>query len=257
MEIKKITAARLQKTNRVICFVFVFLLLVLKLNAQSISFSSGISIPSGLYGSQDFTQKDCGIAKTGYTLNIIFENNRKNRVINPILQYTFNSNPMDQDAIEKYIGVLSPNFLGLQTYKPWSQHLLLTGIKANYYFNNFSLFTKFSGGMGWISSFGYSYYDTATFPGIDIIKRKVATVNSLVLNVGIGGNVMLQENIALNFGYDLFYAKANFGKPAYVDAGGNQIGLSETYSPTFQTASIYLGLTFNLRRNYLKNKIPE
>ncbi|OYU96017.1 MAG: hypothetical protein CFE21_06290 [Bacteroidetes bacterium B1(2017)] len=245
-----LSATRLQKTNRLICFVSVFLLLGIKINAQTLSIASGISIPSGLYSSKDFTQKDCGLAKTGYSINLVFEDNRKTRAINPIIQYTFNSNPLDQDAIEKYVKVLDPKVIGLQSYKPWSQHLLMIGAKANYYNSNYTLFAKASAGLGWLSTFGYTYYDTLS--GYDIIKRKVANENSLVMSIGVGGNVMIFENIDLNFGYDFFYSKSNFGKPSYVDSSGKPIGTSESYSPPFQTASIYLGLSFHLRGAYQK-----
>ncbi|MCF8254284.1 MAG: hypothetical protein K9H61_01650 [Bacteroidia bacterium] len=241
---------RLQKTIAANCFVLIFLFLSNPTIAQTIAFSGGISLPSGLYGSRDFTNKDAGLAKTGYALNIIFEDNRKNRIVNPFLQFTHNTNTIDQDAVEKYVRVLNPTIIGLQTYKPWTQNLLMAGAKFNYFNSNYTLFAKLGVGLAWNRTFGYAYYDTLS--GYDIIKRKVASENSLAINLGFGTNIYLNDKVSLVLSYDYFNSQPNFGKPAYVDASGNNIGSSESYESPFQTSTITLGLCFQLNRVYQK-----
>jgi opacity protein-like surface antigen len=234
----------LHKTNSLIVFVLLFLFANKVTFSQTLTLSGGCSIPFGMYATKDFTQKDAGIANKGYALHVMFEDNRSMRVINPYFQYTYNNNPFDQDAVQKYIKVISPNVIGVQGYKPWVQNILMLGAKANYYHNNFNIYGKMGLGLAWANTFGYNYYDTTS--GFDVIKRKIANDNTLALSIGLGTSIRLYENVNLTLAYDLFYAKTNYGKPAYVDAGGNPIGTSENYQAPLQTTTFSIGLSFYL-----------
>lgn len=240
----------LHKTNSLIVFVVLFLFVNKLTFSQTITFSAGASIPFGMYATKDFTEKDAGIANRGYAMHAMFEDNRTIRIINPFVQYTFNSNPFDQESVQNYIKIISPNVIGVQSYKPWSQNMLIVGAKANYYHTNYNLYGKLGAGLAWANTFGYNYYDTVS--GFDVIKRKVAKDNSLALTLGIGASIRLYENVNLTLAYDVFYAKTKYGKPAYVDSSGNPIGTSESYEAPLQTSTFSIGLSFYLKRQLEK-----
>lgn len=241
----EIEYARIQKY--LLCMGLILLYSVYNNNsqAQSLMLGGGLSLPQGIYSSKDFSQVNAGIAVNGYSLQVTVEDNRLNRVVIPVIQYTYNQNGIDASAIEQYLVILDPNVSGVQMYAPYQQHLLMGAAKFAYHQKGYSLFAKTGVGIGWMKSFGYNYYDSTSF---GLIKRKTASTQALVLCVGLGSRIYLSETISLIGGFDYYYAKQDFGKATYVDAAGNSIGFGEVYAPDFKTSNVYMGICFLLNQ---------
>lgn len=242
MEIKKITAARLQKTMASSGFVLLFLLTNISSFSQSISISAGPSNPYGLYASKDFNRTSAGMANKGTTISILLEDNRNARLFNPFVQVTHNNNPIDDAALEKIYVLLK--YQNAQAFKPWNQTILMGGGKFNYYSNNFDLFAKGSVGLGWMQTYGYNIYTDSS----GLIKFNPLKVNALVLSSGVGANVYVKENVSFTFGYDFFYAKNNFGYEKYSNgAGPVKAQVAVEVKPDFLIGNFYMGIKLQLK----------
>lgn len=91
--------ARLQKTKRTLCFLLIIFFAKLPSIAQTISFGTGTTFPYGLYASKDFNQTSAGLATKGQAYTLVLEDNRKARTVNPFIQFTYNTNSIDQNAL--------------------------------------------------------------------------------------------------------------------------------------------------------------
>lgn len=242
MEIKKITAARLQKTMASLGFVLLFLLTNLSSFSQSISIFAGPSQPYGLYASKDFNRTSAGMANKGTAISLVIEDNRNAKVFSPFIQITHNNNPIDEAALDKVYHYLK--YQNAQAFKPWNQTMLMGGGKVNYYGNNFDLFAKGAVGLGWMGTYGYNIYSDS----IGLIKFNPLKVNALVLSAGVGANIYFKENVSLTLGYDFFYAKNNFGYEKYSNgAGPVKATVAVEVKPDFQIGHFYVGLKLHLK----------
>ncbi len=219
MSIKRETPANLRKTFALIFFTTYLLLVSMLANAQTITFAGGPSIPTGLYGSSDLTQDPPGLALTGYHCTIILEENRKSRLISPFIQFTYNANKINDDVSIQFYKVLDPANVGFNSFKPWSQSLLLAGPKFQYFGNCYDIYLKGGIGIGWLSTFGYTLLTSHTIivPGdtvpkrtLEISKYNVLKDNSICYSVGLGTNIYLNECLSVCFGYEIFYAGLRF-----------------------------------------------
>ncbi len=217
--------------------------------AQTISFLGGLSVPGGLYASKDFTQKDCGLALPGYHVTVIFDDNRKGRAISPFIQYTFNTNKMDEGASQKITYAYDTLSRGVQSIKPWTQNFILIGPRYNYYGNDFDLYAKAGIGMGWLSTYAYNiYYDS-----IGTLKNKGLSANALVFSLGIGANIYINSGVSVCLGYEYFYAQPDYGIEKLEDVFGRVVAkASAKFQTPFQSANFYAGLRFQLKRNVEK-----
>jgi hypothetical protein len=243
--------ARLQKTKRTLCFLFIIFSSSFGLFAQTIAFTTGTSFPYGLYASKDFNQTSAGMAINGQAYSLLLEDNRKARTVSPFVQFTHNTNQIDQNALNdvyKYIGV-NAGYRGAQAFKPWAQTLLLGGARFSYFGENYELFAKTGIGMGWLSTYGYNIYsDTLGF-----IKFNPLKVNTLSLLGGFGMYLYGKKNISVTLGYDFFYANADYGYEKFT-TGGNPIRASVAVKvkPPLQLGNFYLGFRLNLNRQEKK-----
>ena len=255
---KKGIPASLQKTFALICFTVFFLLNASLSSAQTLTFLGGISLPSGLYASKDFTKaSEIGLALPGYNFSLIFDDNRKGKIISPFIQYTFNSNKMDGEAFEKFEKAYSSNCKGLQASKPWNQSLIMIGPRLNFYGDNFDMFVKGSLGIGWLASYEYNiYYDTIMqYTGVNAMTKNIRLkANVLVFSFGLGTDIHVNQSVSACLGYEFFYARPEYGFEKLANRFGTVILTGQTkFAPPFQTSVFYAGLRFHLKRNLKKN----
>lgn len=211
----------LQKTKSLISFVFLFFAAALITKAQTLTFSVGPSLPYGTYHSTNLQLEAPGMAKLGYQISVLVENNTKGKRISPYVQFTNNNNKIDQDVLVKYYGST-----GVQVFQNWKQNLLMTGAKYNFFAPGFDLYLKAGVGMAWMNSFGYSIIlsDTTVKPSkAYFVNYNVLKANSLAYNAGIGANIYVRNGLAINFAYDFLYAAGNYGYEKYTDQLGNVI----------------------------------
>ncbi len=211
----------LQKTKSLISFVFLFFAAALITKAQTVNFAAGPSIPYGAYRSSNLQLEAPGMAKLGYQVSVLVENNTKGKRISPYVQFTNNNNKIDQDVLIKYY-----RSTGIQVFQNWKQNLLMAGAKFNFFAPSYDLFFKAGVGMAWMNSFGYSIIlsDTTVKPNKDyFVNYNVLKSNSLAYNTGIGANFYLRNGVSLSVGYDFYYANGNYGYEKYTDQYGNVI----------------------------------
>ena len=218
--------------------------------AQSVSISAGPSLPYDIYGSADFTKSAPGMAKTGYTVSVIFDDNRKGRIFSPFIQYTYNNNKIDEAAADKFYKFIDPAIKGFQAFKPWNQSIILIGPRYNYFGENFDLFVKGGIGMGWLSTFGYNVLHDS----IGVIKYNILNVNALAYSVGLGTHIYVNTSVSLCLGYEYYYARANYGYEKYSDINGKTIlsTVPVKVDVPLNYGNFYLGLRFLLKRNLEK-----
>ncbi len=239
--------ARLQKTKRTLCFLLIIFFAKLPSIAQTISFGTGTTFPYGLYASKDFNQTSAGLATKGQAYTLILEDNRKPRTVYPFIQFTHNTNPIDQNALNdvyKYIGV-NAGYRGAQAFKPWAQTLLMGGARFSYVVENYELFAKTGVGMGWLSTYGYNIYSDS----LGFIKFNPLKVNTLTLMGGFGMHLYGKNNISLTLGYDFFYANADYGYEKFTALGNPlRAAVAVKVKPPLQLGNLYVGFRLNLAR---------
>ena len=221
-------------------FIFAFILFSSKVFSQSIGVYIGSSIPYGLYASKDIYNTYSGMALQGKNASILIEDNRKVKKIDPYLQFIHNANEVDEEALIK---IYQFNYRTVQVFESWRQNILLAGAKASYFAESFDLFLKGGLGFGWMKTHGYNIYSDS----LGVIKFNPLRVNTLVLQAGIGANIYIKQHVALCVGYDLLYAKNNFGYEKYSNLNGPiPAALKVEVKPDFMVGNFYTGLKFNI-----------
>lgn len=234
------SVARLKKTTASLGFIFIFLCLLNKLNAQSVSAYIGSSIPYGLYGSKDVFNTSAGMALIGRSVGVLVEDNRKAKRVHPYLQFINNSNAVDENALIK---IYQYDNSTIQTFESWSQNILLGGAKYNYFGESFNLFAKGGLGFGWMKSHAYNIYTDSS----GVIKFNQLQTNTLVFQGGCGASIYLKQNLSFTFGYDFLFARNNFGFEKYSNAAGPVTALVPLeVKPDFKVGNFYLGFKFDL-----------
>ncbi|MCG9881410.1 MAG: hypothetical protein MH472_12495, partial [Bacteroidia bacterium] len=164
----------------------------------------------------------------------------KANLIHPYIQWINNSNPADEEALEK---IYQFNYRTIQTFANWTQNMLFGGAKFNHYNESFDLFAKTGLGFGWMRSYGYNIYTDS----LGVIKFNPLQVNAVVIQMGVGANVYVKQNLSFCLGYDFLYAKNNFGYEQYSNANGPiTAALAVEVKPDFMVGNFYAGLKFHL-----------
>ncbi|MBC7382382.1 MAG: hypothetical protein H7296_05215 [Bacteroidia bacterium] len=253
MIIPKGIITNLQKTSTVICFTFSFFIVASISNAQTLTFLGGVSLPTSLYANTDFTLEAPGTAKTGYMVSGVFDYNQRSRIINPFIQFSFNSNNINDEAWDKYYHSIAPKYTALIAFSPWTQNIILLGPRFNYFGDNFDMFLKAGLGMAWLKSYGYTLTDTAAKISI---KYNVLSTNALAFSFGLGSNIYINSGLSICIGYEFLYANADYGYEKYTDSNGNIIPakLKVKNDIALSTGTFYAGLRFHMKRNKEKNK---
>lgn len=217
------------------------------MRAQHITLAVGKSLPYGLYSSTDYLQTSPGMAMPGMALSVTGEDGRFSKYIWPYLQFTYNTNPIDQNAIDEVYKLLK--YRGAQVYRPWTQLLLMGGAKFTYQSERYELYAKTGIAMGWMSTYGYNIYSDS----VGIIKFNSLSQNALTLMAGIGASVYVLPNVSLCAGYDFYYARPNFGYEKYTNAlGAVRAAVAVEVKPALTLGNLYAGVRFQLPRNKFK-----
>jgi hypothetical protein len=238
--------ARLKKTIASGVFIFIFIHFSAPVYPQSVGVYFGSSIPYGLYGSKDVYNTYAGMAIGGRSISISVEDNRKQKMLQPYLQYVNNTNEVDEAALIK---IYQFNYRTVQVFEPWRQNILLAGAKASYFQESFDLFVKGGLGFGWMQTHGYNIYSDS----IGVIKFNPLRVNTLVFQGGIGANIYIKQHVSLSLGYDFLFAQNNFGYEKYSNVNGPiPAALQVEVKPNFMLGNYYCGLIFHLGSNRKK-----
>lgn len=223
--------------------VILFILFNSTLTGQSITFSSGPSVPYGMFATNDITKKEAGFAKTGYHFSVLLEDLRKARMVSPYVQVIYNQNKIDEEPLEKYLMANNNQIQGYDATAPWHQWLGMAGAKVNLYKPGYDLFAKAGIGFGTFNAIkSIQYYDSLL-----VLVRNPAKTNAAAASLGAGFNIYLSQSLTLSSGVDMLYAKPNYGKVSFSDGAGNVVAITNTDEIIpIHVLQWYIGIRFYL-----------